>query len=134
MNINDVMDEMLTALATLPGELNLYGWNARKITPPCALVPLPEFIDYQGTYGPGMTEAELIVHVVVSGVSGAAARKVIGGYLAKTGDASIRQLFDTYAWTSCDDVTVTRAEPGIYTSPQNADHLSAAFTCSITGS
>jgi hypothetical protein len=132
MNLADVMDELGTALDTITG-LRVYPYTSDSITPPAAVVALPEGITYDDTYAHGKDSMVLEVTVMVGKVSDRASRDVIAVYANGSGSKSIKATLDNATYTSCDVVSVKSAEFDVIR-VASIDYLAAVFTVAIAGS
>lgn len=132
MNLADVMDELGTVLDTITG-LRVYDYNADRITPPAAVVALPEGIDYDATYAHGKDMMTLEVTVMVGKVSDRASRDQIAVYADGSGSKSIKATLDNATYTKCDSVSVKSAEFDVIR-VATIDYLAAVFTVAIAGS
>ena len=133
MNVHDVMTEVATALATI-GTLTgrTYPYNANRVTPPAAVVDLPESVDYDQTYGRGADMIKLPFFVVISNINDATASTALGGYLSGSGATSVKQHVEAYAYTACDSVVVTHAEVAVMTIAAS-QYLGAMFDAEVFG-
>lgn len=134
MNIQDVMDEIGEKLATIP-KLRVYAYNVDKIPPPGAIVGLPESVDFDATYGRGVDTLTIPVWVMVARANAQASGTQLAAYLDGSGDRSVKAAVDssnTNTYTSCDEVTVTTAVPGSYTSG-GVELLGVEFTVAVEG-
>lgn len=132
MNLDDVANELRAALTTIDG-LNVPEWGVQRITPPAAVVALPERIDYDATYSRGADRIEdWVVLVLVARPADPEARKAIAEYADGSGPRSVKAAIEAYAFTACDSVTVTSAEfdPVTYA---GTEYLAAMFHLDITG-
>jgi hypothetical protein len=133
MIVDDVTKEISSKLEAIG--LRAFAWNVGKVTPPGAVVGLPDTIDYDQTYGRGSDKMTIPVWVMVSRASDRAAHSELAAYLDGVGAKSVKVALDstdtnTYEW--CDEVTVTTAEPGAYSSG-GVEMLGAEFTVDIAG-
>lgn len=130
MNLTTVMDELGAALGSISG-LRVFPYDANKVTPPAAIVDLPEPIEFDETYHRGMDHWTVPVSVVVGG-TGLPARDALGPYISGSGVRSIKAVVDGYTYTSCDSVTVVRAEIA-YLTFGGAQFLGALFDVDVAG-
>lgn len=133
MNLDDVAEELATALRTIAG-LRVPPWGVEKISPPAAIIALPERIDFDGTYQRGTDRyPDVPVIVLVGKASERGARKEIAPYAAGSGAKSVKQAIEAHTYTSCDVVNVDWAE---FDTAKYAgtDYLAAIFHLKITGS
>lgn len=134
MDVADVMAEIGSKLETIDG-LRVFPYDVAKIPPPGAVVALPESVDFDATYGRGSDEMTIPVFVMVARTDSRSAHLELGAYLNGSGTKSVKAVVDSTnsnTYTACDTVTVTRAEPGYYTSG-GVEMLGAEFTVHITG-
>lgn len=131
MILQDVREELATRLNTT--ELRAYAWVKGPVTPPTALVMLPQEITYDATYARGSDRLTLDVLVVVGKAADRSAFETISGYADGSGSGSIKALLDGDDYTHCDSVRVTQATFDVV-SIAAVDYLSATFTLDIIGS
>lgn len=132
MNLDQVAAELTTALRTISG-LRVPPWGVEKITPPAAIIALPERIDFDGTYQRGTDRyPDLPVIVLVGRPNNRTARKAIAAYAAGSGPTSVKQAIEAHTYTSCDMVHVAWAE---FTDATYAGtpYLACIFHCEISG-
>ena len=132
MNLDAVADELATALKTIAG-LRVPAWGVEKITPPAAIIPLPERIVYDASYGRGSDHfPDLTVIVLVGQPDQRSARKAIAAYADGSGAKSVKAALEARTYTACDSVRVAWAE---FDTARYAggDYLAAIFHLDITG-
>lgn len=132
MNLEAVAAELATALQTITG-LRVPPWGVEKITPPAAIIALPERIDYDSTYGRGSDHfPDLPVIVLVGKPEQRASRKAIAAYADGAGAKSVKAAVEARTYTSCDSVRVAWAE---FDNARYAgtDYLAAIFHLDIVG-
>lgn len=127
-----MMNEVATALGGVTG-LRVYPWAQKTITPPGAVLSLPDSIDYHGTYGTGQEMINDLVCVVMLGkASERAALKNLGPYVAGSGAKSVKTVLEAYAYTTCHTLTVTSVEFPEMTLA-GVEYLAALFHIDIVG-
>lgn len=134
MNLADVMAELGTKLDTIP-QLNVFPYEADKVTPPAAIVGLPETLTFDATYGRGSDTMTLSVFLLVGKLSDRASNAALSAYANGSGARSIKAILDSTddnTYTSCDEVTVKSVEFDSYTSG-GVTLLGAEFTVDIAG-
>lgn len=131
MDLNDVCDQVAARLKTLDG-VRVYDHPTDQVTVPAAVVPVPEDITYDATYGRGMDRITLPVILVVARVSNRAARQKVGEFASGSGERSIKAVLESGTYTAFDDIRVSRADFDVVT-VGTADYLAAVFTCDIAG-
>lgn len=110
MDLDAVSAEIRTALQTITG-LRVPPWGVESVSPPAAVIALPERINYDETYGRGKDAYEdLPVVVLVGAPEERASRKSAAAYAAGSGAKSVKAALEAYAWTTCEVVTVVWAE------------------------
>ncbi|HEY9415377.1 MAG TPA: hypothetical protein VIQ30_11505 [Pseudonocardia sp.] len=132
MDLEQVAGEVTTALGTIEG-LRLPPWGVEKITPPAAIIALPERIDYDSTYGRGKDHyPDLPVIVLVGKPNERAARKQIAAYAAGSGVKSVKQAIEAGTYTALDTVRVAWSE---FDNARYAgtDYLACIFHLDIVG-
>lgn len=132
MNLDQVAAELATALKTITG-LRVPPWGVEKVSPPAALISLPERITYDETYQRGADKYEDVqVIVLVGRPNNRAARKAIAAYADGSGPKSVKAAVEAHAYTSCSEPHVAWCE---FTDATYAgtSYLAAIFHCEITG-
>lgn len=132
MNLEAVAGELHTALAAISG-LRRPPWGVEKISPPAAIIALPERIDYDSTYGRGSDHIpDVAVIVLVGRPNARTARKQIAAYADGSGPKSVKVAIEAHTYTSCDSVHVAWAE---FDTAKYAgiDYLAAIFHLDIVG-
>ena len=134
MNLGDVMTEVETALKTVTN-LRVYGWSAKAIAPPAAIVTLPENVLFHQSYGVGSSKLDdLIVLLMVSRATNRTAVKDLMPYVAETGAKSVKAVLE--GWTPAagvwDILTVLSVEFDAV-SYAGTPYLAAMFHTEITG-
>lgn len=132
MNLDDVAAELGAALGTIAG-LNVPEWGVQRVTPPFALIPLPEQVTYDATYGRGSDRIEdWPVLVLVAHPTKPEARRAVAEYADGSGPKSVKAAIEAHEYTACDSVTVQTAEFDVVTYA-GTDYLAAMFHLDITG-
>lgn len=131
MDVQDVADEMVTALGSISG-LRAFSWVPGTVNIPAAIIPPPTDITFDETYGRGMDRMTFQVYVVASKAVDRSGTERINGYLSGSGATSIKAKLEGHTYTSCDVVRVTTAEGGTYTIG-GAEYLGAMFTVDVGG-
>lgn len=130
MILNDVMNAIGSRLRFFG--IRVYDYPADSVTPPAAIVALPEEIVYDETYGRGMERMTLPLIVVVGKASDRAARDAIAAYAAGSGGLSIKGFLEAGGYAEMHTVRVTRCEFDVV-SIAGVDHLAALFDIDIAG-
>jgi hypothetical protein len=135
VNLADVMAEIGAKLGAID-KLNVFPYQADKVTPPAAIVGLPEQINYDLTYGRGSDRMPAVpVFLLVGKLSDRSSHKELAAYADGSGPRSIKATLDSTdanQYTSCSTVTVTSCEFDTYTSA-GVQLLGAQFSVDITG-
>lgn len=131
MNLADVMDEIGTALRAIGG-LNVFPYNADRVTPPAAIVDWPDEITYDATFGRGSDQQTLTLIVVVARMDARSTRGRLAQFLDGSGGHSIKAAVDGGTYTACDSVRVAKAQVAVV-SIGSVDYLGATFDVEITG-
>lgn len=133
MDLEDVAAELGTALATIAG-LRVPPWGVERVTPPAAIIALPERIEYDYSgYNRGADRfPDLAVVVLVGKPEQRASRKAIAAYADGSGPKSVKAAVEAHTYTSCDTVRVAWAE---FDDAKYAgvDYLAAIFHLDIVG-
>lgn len=107
VDLEQLAVEVGGALSTIPG-LTVPAWGVERVTPPAAVIALPEEIVYDATYRRGTDHIEdLPVLILVSRTAVEASRSAIAGYAAGAGAMSVKAAVEAYEYTAADDVRVT---------------------------
>jgi len=132
MKLNDAMDEVATALSAVTG-LRITAHPVESIVPPAGAIGYPESIDYDQTYGRGTDQINsLPVACYVGKATSRAARNTAAAWADGTGPTSVKAAIERHTYTSCDNVTVTRAEFSIE-SVAGVDYVQVLFLLDIIG-
>lgn len=140
MNLPDVYAEIEQRLRTIP-KLNVPPVEELSITPPAALLSLPDSVTYSQSYSGGFGGGGMITHtiefiVVLSQSNRRAAAKAAMEYASPEGPKSVISAVDSRAdnrYTTCDEVTVEKCEFDTVRYGE-IDYLGCVFTASIVGS
>jgi hypothetical protein len=132
MDLNAVMNQIGTRLDTIAG-LRVHDYQADTITPPAAMIVMPDEIEFDKTYGRGMDKIMLPMLVVVGKASDRAARDNLAAYASGSGSVSIKAVVEGGTYTAFDVVRVARAEFDTVRIAGN-DYLAALFDLEIFGS
>ncbi len=129
MNLEPIMDEIATRLGNVGG-LRVHAQPPKSISPPAAIVSYPDEIDYDQTYGRGMTNVSgLKVWLVVGNVTDRSARDQLAGYVSDTGPQSVKLALEgpSQHW---DDLRVVSAEFDVVTIA-GVDYIAAGLTLDL---
>lgn len=133
MNIQTVMDEVAEALRSIgPLAGRTYPWNAARVTPPAAVVDLPERVEYDLAYGRGSDKVTLSVMVVVGPPADRSTGERLTEYLSGSGALSVKAAVEGRVYGACDHVTVTEAEV-LVASFANVQYMAVQFTVEAVG-
>lgn len=134
MNVVDVMDEIGRKLRQIDG-LNVADWDAEDVSVPAALVPLPDRIDYDKTYGRGSDGITIEFMIVIGLGNKRAASKQAAEFAAPSGPRSVREKVGAAPnnrYEYCDDVQVQSCEFDVVRIA-GTDYLGCVFTAMIAG-
>lgn len=133
MNLDQVAAELGAALRTITG-LRVPAWGVESISPPAAVVALPEEIEYDFCgYNRGADRyGDMAVIVLVAKPEERSSRKRIAAYADGAGPKSVKQALEGFTYTTCDVVTVKRAEFDNATYA-GTPYLAAIFHVDIVG-
>lgn len=134
MNLDDVVEDLRAALDTIT-DLRVPEWGVKSITPPAALVTLPQRIDFDQTYVRGSDRyPDLEVYVLVAHPSDRRSVREVAPYCAGAGPKSVKQAIESYAYTACDkgSVRVVSCEFESVRFAENP-YLAAIFHVDLTG-
>jgi len=130
MNLASLMQEIATRLGTVPG-LRIHAQPPKTITPPAAIVSYPESVQYDQTYGRGMTRVEALkVWLVVGIVTDRAGRDSLSEYVSDEGEKSIKLCLEDYEGETWDDLTVASVEFDVVTIA-GVDYMAAGLTINL---
>lgn len=133
MNVSGVMDGLGVRLATITG-LRVFDFVPDSVSPPAAVVSLPEFIEYDTVMARGADRATYEVVVLVGKASDRNARDRLAAYLAGTGASSVKTAIeaeDTLGGVA-DSSRVTEARVSVITIAAQ-DFLAATFLVDVVG-
>jgi hypothetical protein len=131
VNIADVMDELGTALGTIP-ELRVFPYWADRVTPPAAVVAWPDPLTFDATMGRGLDRMTIPVIVMVGAFNSRTTRDAMAKYLAGSGDMSVKQAIERHHTNAYDSVRVRTAEVNSYT-VGGTELLAATFDVDLIG-
>lgn len=133
LKLNDVMDDLGSALGSIPG-LRVFPYWADKVVPPAAVVGWPDPLTYDQTMRRGSDRVtDLPVFVMVGKVDARTSRDQLAVYADGAGARSVKTVIEAHPATAWDVATVTRAEFGTVT-VGGVEYLSATFYIDISGS
>lgn len=131
MDVGAVMTEIETPLKTIG--LRTAVWGVKTISPPAAIITLPDAVDFHGGYGVGSTRIrDLMVVVLVGRADARSALKTLMPYCAETGTKSVKASLEGYAFTTFDVITVESVEFDTVTYG-DVPYLAAMFHTDIVG-
>jgi hypothetical protein len=110
LDIAAVMQAIADQLSAIP-DLRVFGWPARSIHPPAAIVTYPDGVEYDVTYGRGTDRIPALPVVVVVGAADArSTRDRLARYANSAGTYSVKAVIEAGDYGDVfDEVTVTRA-------------------------
>lgn len=133
MNLGAVMDEVGAVLGTVSG-LRVFDYPPPTLVPPAGVVSYPERVKFDETYGRGMDRIIGLPVLLVEGkANDRAARDRVARWAAGGGDGSIKAVFESHDWVSCDVVTVTECTFDVV-QVAGIDYIAALFSLDIAGS
>jgi hypothetical protein len=134
VNLKDVGQEIHDRLNTIE-DLQTYLGPPGSVNVPCAVVVLPELINYDETYARGADKITWPVLLLAGRVEERLVLDRIGIYCDGSGDSSVKAVLEdpAYTYTSCDSVHVTKVQLDIVTW-KGTDFQGALFELSIFGS
>lgn len=137
MNLLAVMAEVGSALAALDTPLKIYVGAPGTLVAPdrgaAVVIPYPTRVDYDGTYGRGMDTIEQLIVMLHPRPTDEATVTRVSGYTAGSGDLSVKQALESFAWSTCHGCRVEAAE---FDAVEYAGvkYMAAMFTVAIWGS
>lgn len=133
MDLDAVAAELADALKTIDG-LNVPEWGVQRVHPPFGLIPLPESITFDATYGRGSDRIEdWPVLVLLARPTDPETRKAIAAYADGSGLRSVKAAIEAHTYTACSTPRVTSAEFDVV-SYAGTEYLAAMFHLDVTGS
>lgn len=133
MDLDAVMDQLGSALERIPdlhGRVHPY-W-ADRITPPAAIVELPEEITYDQTAGRGADRMDVQALVCVARLDARTSRSALAPYAAGSGARSVKATVESHPATAWDSIRVQRCEFGMV-SVGDVNYLAARFYFDVFG-
>lgn len=132
MNLSDVMDEVAEVMGALT-KVNVKAVPPETVTADAGFVGYPESISFDESYGRGLDQFnDLPIWVITGKVTNLTSRDKISRWSAGAGPESIKARMEAHAWASCDDLTVTAAEPATVTIG-GVDYLAVIFSATVMG-
>lgn len=133
MNVASVMTGLGSRLSTITG-LRVFSYAPDTLSPPAAVVALPESIEFDSTMARGADRMSIPMHLLVGRVSDRSSTTELAAYLSGTGTKSIKAAIegDRTLSGSCDSARVTEAATLIMQVSGN-DYLAATFTIDVIG-
>lgn len=123
--------EAVAARLQVVGGLRVSASPPGSVVAPAAIVSYPDKINYDQTYGRGMTSIErLQVWVVVGKVVDRSARDKLSAYVSEVGDKSIKAALESDGDAPWDDLHVESVEFDVYTE-SGVDYMAAGFNLNI---
>lgn len=113
MNLEAVLSELAARLSAIdPGDtgLRVYDYMPDAVTPPAAIVYLPDAIVWDATYGRGSDDMTVPVVVVLGRHPSRAARENLVVYCNGTGAKSVKAAIEAGPYTSMDTARVVRTD------------------------
>ena len=132
MDVQAIADELGEALKAIAG-LTVPEWGVQRVSPPFALIPLPDAVTYDLTYGRGGDRIEdWPLLVLIDRPARPESRRAIAEYAAGSGPSSVKQAIEDHTYTACDPPRVTSCEFDVV-SYAGTDYLAAMFHLDISG-
>lgn len=135
MIITAVMAEVGTALATID-KTRVYAGAPPKIDVPSTgaaiVVPYPDRIDYDGTYGRGMDTIDQPIVVVLGRPTDRETADRLVAFASGSGASSVKAVLEGYAWTTCHGIRVARAAFDVV-QIGGVDYMAGEWTTEIWG-
>ena len=132
MRLDAVMDEVARALATITG-LRVFAYPPPTLSAPAGYVSYPTSIDFDETYRRGEDRYTDLPIVLVAGKpTERSARDTVAAWVAGAGPKSVKAAMEAWAWTTCDDLTVTSCEFDVEPIA-GVPYLAAMFKATVVG-
>lgn len=136
MNIDDVQEEIKNKLRGRLDKLNVYTFFKGAVTPPAAILMLPEENQYDTTMGRGSDRIRMDLVFLTGKTDNEAAHREAKDYASGTGPRSVKQALDPVTdriqWKKLDSLSVVSSEFDVYTNGGN-EYLATIFHLDITG-
>jgi hypothetical protein len=132
MNIAAVGQEIKVRLDTIKG-LRAHLGPPDSVTPPAAVVVLPEEVRYDAAYGRGTDAITWPILLLVGRVNDRGTLERISQFADGSGPMSVKAVLEDHTYTSCDFVHVVRAQFDVV-NWQGTDFQGVLFELSIAGS
>lgn len=133
MILKDVREQISQALQSIDRLAGRgYHYTARKVTPPAAIVELPERGGPHESYGRGMALWVVPFTVVVGAIDAQSSEEQLSEYLDGGGPRSVIARVESYPYTAFDVLTVTDFELMAMTFA-GAPMLGCTFTSEVVG-
>lgn len=131
-----IIDEVQEEIADLVRVVvpRSYAFAEGIISPPAAIVMLPDEYVFDRTFGRGMDSMTMDLLVMVGKADARSSHKLVSQYASGSGLKSVKAALEhpEEQYRTFDSVTVTAVEFEVYTN--NAiDYLAAVFRLSVTG-
>lgn len=127
------MDEIVVAVRAVGRFTEVFGWPPDTLTPPAAYLSYPESVDFDETYGRGDDQITDLPIVLVTGkVVERESRDQVARWASGDGVQSLKATLESYRWTSCDRLVVTRCRFDVETIA-GIPYLAAVFSATIVG-
>lgn len=132
MNLDAVMTEVAGRLETIAG-LRVFDHPVDKLTPPTAIVSLPE-IAFDETYGRGSDRYTLPVVLAVGKMNDRASRANLAPYVAGAGPSSVKEVLEdeTVPYVAFDGLRVVSVDFDVVAWGA-IPYLTATFVLDIMG-
>lgn len=132
MILVDVANDLRDALKTIDG-LRVPPWGVEQVSPPAALVGMPDTIQYDATKQRGFDRfPDWQISVLLARHGERVSQKQIAAYMDGSGPFSVKAAIEAWEYESCDTVRVTSAEPSFLVF-QEVPYIGVLFHTDITG-
>lgn len=126
-----MMDQLSARLDTIDG-LRVFEFG-QKVTPPGAVMTLPDEITYDETYGRGTDTMALVAGILVGRTTDRTAWRACAAYAAGSGAKSVKAVLESGTYAAFDYVRVASCKFDVWTE-QGTPYLVAAFDLEVVGS
>lgn len=107
MDLNAVLDDVGARLKAVPGlEGRVYDYEPDSVSPPAAIVLLPDRMRFDLTYGRGADSIELPVLLIESRVDDRSRRSRIASWCSGSGSSSIKAALEREPFAVFDSLQV----------------------------
>ncbi|HEY5880108.1 MAG TPA: hypothetical protein VIU11_14455 [Nakamurella sp.] len=131
MILTDIMREMGIALAAIPG-LRVKPYTEQRISPPQAMVNLPQTYTFDSTMGRGSDDIRIPVVVYVGRFDAESSINAIAQYVDGKGGKSVKEAIEAHKCAAYDIAHVIDVQ-FIISTVSSTEYLAATFRVRVVG-